>query len=168
MRYCDDMYWSLKGATSLWLLMGAPREAIMQGEQLRRRFYAHGCCGQPSIRTQKHIARHVMCVKGLEDHRGGMGCLESSDDIATLWDMGGRFCRTHSATRKDMTRVHYHRDGVFDSLGKGTACEGLHRRDNYKISLWECIDAIWMFEDLDEWLWYTLPNEMISAPTKKF
>ena len=75
MRYCDAMYLSLKEAVSSQMIMGVPSEDIMQEEKLRRRFCVQGCGGQPFIRTQKCIAKCVICVKGLVGHRGGMRCL---------------------------------------------------------------------------------------------
>ncbi len=41
--------------------MGVLREDIMQEEKLRRRFYAKGCGGQPSIRAQS-VLQGVRCV----------------------------------------------------------------------------------------------------------
>jgi len=63
MKYCEGMYLSLNEVASLWMLMGALREDIMQEKKQRRRFYAQGYGGQPFIKIQKHIARHVMYVK---------------------------------------------------------------------------------------------------------
>ena len=56
----------------------------------------------------------------------GCNAFESKNDVATLREVGNRFCRTHSTTRNDMSKVHYHCNGVFDSLGRSVADEGLH------------------------------------------
>jgi len=45
------------------------------GRAMHRRSYMHGCGGQPSIRTQKHISRRMMYVRGLAGHHRGMRCL---------------------------------------------------------------------------------------------
>jgi len=62
MKYCEGMYLSLDEVASSQTLMGVLWEDIMQEEKPRRRFYALGCGGQPFIKIQKHIARHVMYV----------------------------------------------------------------------------------------------------------
>jgi len=66
------MYLSSREATLSWILMGAPWEDIMQGEQPHKIFYTQDCGDQPFIRIQKHIARHVMYVKERASHRRGM------------------------------------------------------------------------------------------------
>ena len=75
MKYCEGMSLSLNEAVSSRILMGAPWEDIMQEEQLRKIFYTQGYGGQPFIRIQKHISRHVMYVKEQAGHRGGMKSL---------------------------------------------------------------------------------------------
>jgi len=63
MKYYEGMYLSLNEVASSRMLMGAPQEDIMYGEQLCRKFYVQGCGGELFIRIQKHIARHLMYVK---------------------------------------------------------------------------------------------------------
>ena len=47
-----------------------------------------------------------------------------------------------------MSKVHYHRDGVFDSFGRGAVGEGLHGCDYHKVPLLACTDVICMSKDL--------------------
>lgn len=66
---------TLNEETSSLRLMEELWEDIMQGKQQCKRLYALGCGARPYIRIRKHIVGHVMYVKGLADHRGGMRCL---------------------------------------------------------------------------------------------
>jgi len=65
--------------------------------------------------------------------------------------MGDRFCGTHSAPREeDGSTVHYHYNEGFDSMGRGTACEGLHRCDYCEVPLGACTNTIGVSKDFDE------------------
>lgn len=75
-----------------------------------------------------------MSKNGQAIMKGG-NSFESTNDIATLREVGDSFCRTHSATREDKSKVHYHCDRVFDFLGKSTTNEGLHGRNDRKVPI---------------------------------
>lgn len=108
MRYYDDMYLSLREATSLRTLIGVLWDDNMEGEKPHRRFYAQGYGANPSSGF-KSILQGVWCMsKKGQAIVEGWNVFELTNDIATLWEVGDRFFRTHSTTREDWSKVHYH------------------------------------------------------------
>lgn len=87
----------------------------------------------PSSRL-KSILKGMQCVsKDWKTISEEGDAFKSTNDVATLQEVGNRFCGTYSATRKDERKVYYRRDRVFNLLGKGTTYEGFHRCDHCKI-----------------------------------